>query len=250
MKIDAKNIANNLTTPLTAPAYCNPPYFFKNREHLHIIYRTDPEALRKVVPEPLVFDESKPYVKFEVIKMNEVTGFGPYEECGQTIPVSFNGEEGDYIHSMYVNNLPAILTGRELSAYPKKMADPSLYIDNEALVGTLDYGTLRVATATMGYKNTIMAKDKAKAEMCRPMFMIKMVKGYGNDFSVLDLTRAQITNIEIKEAWTGPARLQLFEHVLVPLADLPVREIISATHIICDLTLEGVQPVYNYLTEK
>ena len=36
----------------------------------------------------------------------------------------------------------------------------------------------------------------------------------------------QITDITIIGAWRGPARLQLFEHVLAPLADLPVREIV------------------------
>ncbi len=47
--------------------------------------------------------------------------------------------------------------------------------------------------------------------------------------------------IEVKERWTGPARLQLFEHALAPMADLPVREIISASHIVTDLTLAPVR---------
>ena len=40
----------------------------------------------------------------------------------------------------------------------------------------------------------------------------------------------------------GPARLQLFEHALAPLADLPVREIVSASHIRVDLTLGRFAP--------
>ena len=51
----------------------------------------------------------------------------------------------------------------------------------------------------------------------------------------------------VKGAWTGPARLQLNQHVLAPLADLPVLEIVDASHILTDLTLDGVQPVHNYL---
>lgn len=53
MKIDVNNIAKNLNTPLTAPAYPMPPYKFVNREYLNIIYRTDEKALRAAVPEPL-----------------------------------------------------------------------------------------------------------------------------------------------------------------------------------------------------
>jgi acetoacetate decarboxylase len=38
--------------------------------------------------------------------------------------------------------------------------------------------------------------------------------------------------------------------VLAPLADLPVREIISATHILTDLTLSPAVVIYDYLTDS
>jgi acetoacetate decarboxylase len=105
------------------------------------------EALRRILPEPLEIDE--PLVKFELMYMPDVTGLGAYTESGQLIPVSFNGVKGEYQHAMYVDSLPAIAAGREISAYPKKPGSPKLYIDSDTLVGTLDYGSLRVATATM-----------------------------------------------------------------------------------------------------
>ena len=80
--------------------------------------------------------------------------------------------------------------------------------------------------------------------------MVKIATDYNGDLRVCDLVRTQITNIEVKGAWSGPARLQLFEHALAPLADLPVLEVVSASHIITDLTLNAAQPVYNYLEEK
>ena len=41
----------------------------------------------------------------------------------------------------------------------------------------------------------------------------------------------------VKGAWEGPAGLELHDHALAPVAELPVREVISATHILTDLTL-------------
>ncbi|OWA37226.1 acetoacetate decarboxylase [Saccharibacillus sp. O16] len=249
MKIDVQNIANNLNTPLTAPAYSMPPYKFVNREYLNIIYRTDMDALRAAVPEPLEI-VGEPLVKFEVMWMPDVSGLGAYTEAGQVIPVRFNGEEGDYIHSMYVDNFPAIASGRELTAYPKKLGSPKLYVDSDTLVGTLDYGSLRIANATMGYKHAEMDKEQAKSEICRPNFMVKIATDYVGNLRICDLIRTQITDIEVKGAWSGPARLQLFEHALAPLADLPVRGIVSASHILTDLTLNAAQPVYNYLEQQ
>ncbi len=248
MKIDPNNIARNLNTPLTAPAYPMPPYQFANREYLNIVYRTGAEALRAAVPKPLEIVD--PLVRFEVMWMPDVSGLGAYTEAGQVIPVRFNGEEGDYVHSMYVDNFPAIASGRELTAYPKKLGAPKLYVDSDTLVGTLDYGSLRVATATMGYKHVEMDKETARNEICRPNFMVKIATDYQGNLRVCDLIRTQITDIDVKWAWSGPARLQLFEHALAPLADLPVLEVVSASHILTDLTLNAAQPVYNYLEQK
>ena len=91
-----------------------------NREYLIISYRTDPEALRAVVPEPLQFTD--PIVKYEFIRMPDSTGFGNYTESGQVIPVTFNGVAGGYVHSMYLDDDAPIAGGREIWGFPKKLA--------------------------------------------------------------------------------------------------------------------------------
>lgn len=233
------------TTPLGAPAFPRGPYRFHNREYLNITYRTDLDALRAVVPEPLEIDE--PLVRFEIMRMPDTTGLGNYTECGQAIPVRLGAEQGEYLHAMYVDSHPAIASGREVSAYPKKLGAPKLFVDSDTLVGTLDYGQLRVAVATMGYKHQPMTPEDARAEIGVPTFMLKMMPGYDRKLRICELVRTQITSIEVLGAWRGPARLQLFEHVLAPMADLPVRGIVSATHFIANLSLAPAKVVHDYL---
>ncbi len=240
-------VSRQFTTPLTAPAFPRTRYRFHNREYLNIVYRTDPEALRQVVPEPLEVVE--PLVRFEVIRMPDVTGLGSYTECGQVIPVRFNGEDGDYVQAMYLDNYPAIASGRELSSYPKALGSPKLYVDSDTLVGTLDYGSLRVATATMGYKHHTLDTAKAHEETCRPAFMLKIVPDYTGKPRICELVRTQIADITIHGAWVGPARLQLFAHVMAPMADLPVLEVTYASHILTDLSLAPVTVVHDYLAK-
>ncbi|GAA4614614.1 acetoacetate decarboxylase [Saccharopolyspora hordei] len=239
------DVVRRLATPLTSPAYAPAAVRFTDREYLNIVYRTDPEALRAVVPEPLEVDE--PLVRFEVMKMGDATSFGPYVEAGQAIPVRFGDEHGEYLHAMYLDNFPAIAAGREASAYPKVLGSPALYVDHAALVGTLDCGTVRVATATMGYKHHPMDLAEAEAQITTPTYMLKIVPGADHRPRVCELVRSQITDITVKAAHTGPARLQLFEHALAPLADLPVRDVVSASHVLTDLTLGGIEPVHDYL---
>ena len=52
---------NAFAMPLTSPAFPPGPYRFVDREFLIVTYRTDPAALRAVVPEPLQVGE--PIVK-------------------------------------------------------------------------------------------------------------------------------------------------------------------------------------------
>lgn len=243
-----EDVRRQNATPLGAPAYPpGGPYRFSNREYLNITYRTDLEAMRAVVPEPLTVGD--PLVRFEVMRMPDVTGLGSFMESGQILRVEHEGEPADYLHSMYVNSLPSIASGREISGFPKKFGVAQLYVDTDTLVGTLDYGTLRVATATMAYKNAPLDEQAARDEIGAPTYSLKIISGYDRQPRILELVRMQITDMTIKGAWSGPARLQYFEHVLAPLADLPVREIVGASHILTDLTLGRASPVFDYLAD-
>jgi acetoacetate decarboxylase len=247
--VRASDVVRQFTTPIgSAAAFPRGPYRFRDREYLNITYRTDRSALEAIVPEPLEILE--PLVRFEVMRMPDVSGLGSYTESGQVIVVQHEGRTADYVHAMYVDNHPAIASGRELSAYPKKLGAPRLYVDSDTLVGTLDYGTLRVATATMGYKHRPLDMEGARAEIGQPTYMLKVVRGYDGRPRVCELVLTQITDLTILGAWQGPGRLQLFEHALAPMADLPVRGIVSATHIVTDLTLAPVTVVHDYLAEQ
>ena len=243
----SSEVLRQFTTPLGAGAFPRPPYRFTNREYLNILYRTDRSAIEAIVPEPLCVDE--PLVRFEVMKMPDVTGLGSYTECGQALLVSHHGEAGEYLHAMYVDNHPAIASGREIGAFPKKLGLPKLYIDGDTLVGTLDYGSIRIANATMGFKHKPLGHEDAHAEIATPTFMLKLMRGHDGRPRICELVRTQITDLTIRGAWSGPARLQLFEHALAPMADLPVREIVSVSHIVADLTLARAAVVHDYLSE-
>ncbi|MBA6440782.1 acetoacetate decarboxylase [Streptomyces sp. GMR22] len=243
--MDIGSILRTSSTPLGGPAYPPGPYRFIGREYLNITYRTDPDAMRAVVPQPLEVVE--PLVRFEVIRMPDSSGLGDYTESGQVLRVRYQEEWADYIHCMYLDNGPAISLGREASAYPKKVGTPRLYTDSDTLVGTLDYGALRVATATMGFKHGTLGEEEAVAEIAAPTYMLKVLPGYDGGQRICELVRSQITDLTIRGAWTGPARLQLFEHALAPLADLPVLGIVKATHVLTDLTLPRAEIAHDYL---
>ncbi|MGL6211653.1 MAG: acetoacetate decarboxylase, partial [Paracoccaceae bacterium] len=233
--------------PLTNPAYPPGPYRFLDREYVIITYRTDPDTLRAVVPEPLEITE--PLVKYEFIRMPDSTGFGDYTESGQVIPVRFEGQDGVYVHAMYLDDDAPIAGGREIWGFPKKLAQPKLSHEGEVLVGTLHYGSVLCATATMEYKHKAVPLDQVRHAMEKPNFLVKIIPHVDATPRICELVRYHLTDITVKQAWTAPADLQLYRHVMADVAKLPVLEVVSALHFVADLTLGMGEVVHDYLKE-
>lgn len=231
--------------PICSPSYPKGPYRFINREFFIITYETDVQALREVVPEPL--EVTEPVVKFEFIRMPDSTGFGDYTESGQTIPVKYNGEVGTYTHAMYLDDHPPIACGREVLGFPKKLAQPRLHVEKETLIGSLNYGPIQVACGTMGYKYETLDKKAIKQQLSGNNYLLKIIPHVDGSTRICELVEYQMTDLNIKGAWTGPAELELFRHALAPVAALPVKKVISGSHFITDLTLPYGRVVHDYL---
>ena len=231
--------------PLTSPAFPMGPYRFVNREYLIVTYRTDPEKLRAVVPEPLEIVE--PLVHYEFIRMADSTGFGDYTETGQVIPVEFEGQAGGYALAMYLDDHPPIAGGRELWGFPKKLAQPQLTTCIDTLLGTLDYGPVRIATGTMGYKHRELDLVEQARRLAGANYLLKIIPHVDGSPRICEIVRYYLQDIRMIGAWSGPATLALSPHALAPVADLPVLEIVEARHLLADLTLGLGEVVYDYL---
>ncbi|WP_206954523.1 acetoacetate decarboxylase [Trinickia acidisoli] len=234
--------------PILNPAYPRPPFRFVDREYFIISYETDMAALKAVVPEPLEVDQ--PIVHYEFIRMPDSSGFGDYTESGQVISVvDEDGNRGSYTHAMYLDDEGPIAGGREIWGFPKKLASPRLSIDGkDTLLGTLDYGTQRIATGTMGYKYREIDKAAEGRKLAEtPNYLLKVIPHVDGSARVCELVRFFLRDVDVLGAWEGPAALELHPHALAPVADLPVRKIVGARHFVANLTLDIGEVVYDYL---
>ena len=231
--------------PLTSPSFPPGPYRFVDREYLVITYRTDPAALAALVPEPL--RPTGDTVKFQFITMPDSSGFGQYAAAGQIVPVTFQGRAGDYCHSLFLDNEAPLAAGRELWGFPEKLAKISLKVEIDTLLGTLDYGRIRLATGTMGYKYRALPERDLKAALGQPNFLLKIVPHVDCSPRICELVQYRFEDVALKGAWSGPAGLDLRQHALAPLTELPVLEVTSSVHFVADLTLGLGEVVHDYM---
>jgi len=234
--------------PRTSPSYPMGPYRYVDREYLIIAYRSDPDILLRLVPEPLAL--RLPEVRVQFVRMPDSTGFGAYAMAAQVIPVTLpDGEAGGYVHAVYVNAHAANSGGRELWGFPQKLAGVSLTVERDTLLGTLDFGPVPVARGSMGFKHRALTEAEGLAEIAAPGVLLKIIPHVDGRPRICELVRYRMGDLRFKGGWTGPGSLALTPHALAPMADLPVLEVLSATHVIADCTLNLGEVIHDYLAE-
>ena len=119
--------------------------------------------------------------------------------------------------------------------------------ETDSLVGTLDYGPVRVATGTMGYKHSAVDLASVKAALSAPNYLLKIIPHVDGSPRICELVEYHLESIDVKGAWSGPAALSLTPHALAPVAELPVLEVVGAMHLVADLTLGLGTVVHDYL---
>ena len=101
----------------------------------------------------------------------------------------------------------------------------------------------------MGYKHRAADKQAALRSLSTPNFVLKIIPHVDGTPRICELVEYHLEDVTIRGAWTGPAALQLSPHALAPVADLPVLEVVSAVHILADLTLGLGKVVHDYLQQ-
>jgi len=107
---------------------------FYDAEMLTVFWETKPEIIARLLPPPLkptshpiayAFVASYPSTNFDVT----------YMEAALFIRAAFNGEEGGYCLAMPVTSDMALIYGREIYGFPKKMADIHYKKNGDTIVG-------------------------------------------------------------------------------------------------------------------
>lgn len=249
------DILNLPSMPLASPSYPRGPYRFIDREYFIVTYESDPEAIRDALPEPLMPDGSNT-VLYEFIRMPDSSGFGDYTETGIVIPCLYNGEHMNFTSQMYLDCEPPIAAGREIWGFPKKFANPKLHVMQDTLTGRIEYAGQPVAIATMAYKHENLIcdlttgtcdPDALKKKLSKTQVNLKLIPHVDGSQAIAQLVAYNLSDVTVKGAWAGPARLHLIPHVNAPVADLPVRKVLGGTHFVADLTLPYGRVLYDYL---
>jgi acetoacetate decarboxylase len=241
-------ILSSPSMPASAPSYQRGPFVFRRREYLIITYESFPGAIRQVLPEPL---EAAPgnLAYYEWIKMPDSSGFGDYQESGSGVHALWRGEPCNFSVQMYLDDEPPIIGGREIWGFPRKYGTPRLKLVKDTLTGTLHYDREPVALGTMRYKahSLIERLDEVTTSLARLNVNLKLLPDVTGEPKIAQLVGYNLEQIQVLDAWEGDARLFFVPHGDCRVANLPIRRIIGARHLVADFVLPYGRVLHDYL---
>ena len=236
-------------TPLDSPLYGPPPARFRDGEVVTIQYRSDPAAVRLLLPEPL--QPINDVVMVQVSRWGDVPGLGrDTYECNVMVAAALHGATttvGSYSPYFYVGSDRAMAGGREFHGQPKRHAEVRLEHRGDLVVATVAANGIEFFVGTLPYKARAATFADLRQEV-DPVTNInlKILHEIDGRTAVRQLTARDLTDIVVGECWSGPSTAELRPHATCPLYRLPVRSFLAGYYWTVEFSLTGGRVLHNY----
>jgi len=225
------------------------PYhgIYPQRQILNL-FKTKPEILRELVPEPLVPNpDNLIFVYIGILNVGDPPTFS-YKEMGIGVPVSLSGNAGNYCPYMYLDKAIPIIAGREIYGFPKKDAYIKIIEEKERVVAKMVRAGTTILNAMVQLSEQVEPiPDPEHPNL--PWFNLKLIPSIKKDAppDVKQLTSTTLSGNVVKEEYTGETTLEFGSSPYDPLGQIEVAEIVYGSFYVSDFILGYGEVVYDYL---
>jgi hypothetical protein len=138
------------TTPSWGQTYDPASANYGDMDYVSVAYATDADKAAALIPKELELLgipglQGQSAVNLIFAKYRKCD-LGPYMEVIVSFPVVHNGQVFGYITAIYVDNDAALLAGRELGGYPKKMAQITMRNYGDLFLSHMARGSIQKKT--------------------------------------------------------------------------------------------------------
>src|SRR4051794_34004558 len=186
------------------------------------VFETDPDVIEAVLPPPLS-PATQATARLRIAIVDMVTGLKPFGAGWFGVRCRHGDVEGEYALFMPMTTEQSVIGGRETFGEPKKIADVTLQLENDRVNAYIERMGFRVAEVSgqLGDERPGYEKDKID-------FYFKLnpnPSGEGLDADPPFVYCHRHESARNVRAIDG--ELKLMESPLDPIADIPVRSIVS-----------------------
>jgi acetoacetate decarboxylase len=188
-------------------------------------YETDPDVVAAVLPPPLE-PTGEPLVRVSVARVDLGWGYPPFGAGTVAVQARHGGTVGNYPLVMPMTTEQSVIGGRETFGEPKKLAQVTLERDDDRVVGRVT----RMGVTFVELTGTVGADLDPPDDQARVDFYFKFLpapdgKGFDAEPSLVYCHRTET----YRSLAPVDGTVTLTESRFDPVADLPVRRLVSMT---------------------
>jgi acetoacetate decarboxylase len=181
--------------PWSAPVFTRPPHSWKGVRSVVMAFQPDPAGLAAVLPPVLEPGEGAGIVTMLSYGWGDGHRTHPFNEAVVLVPVKLDGAEGNFVPFIYVTTDEAMIAGREIAGWPKKLADITWERDGDRFHGSVTrWGSTIIDIegdfATLPEDDGSMAALMSNGQ--RPTFNYKLIPGPGEEIEVEEITSSTL----------------------------------------------------------
>ena len=186
-----------------------------------VVFETDPEVIASVLPPPL--EPSDPTARLRIAIVDMGTGLKPFGAGWFGVRCKHGSTEGEYALFMPMTTEQSVIGGRETFGEPKKIADVTLQLDGDRVAAHIERMGFRVAEIAGQLGGDRPGYEKDKVDFYFKLNPNPSGDGLDGDPPFVYCHRHE----SARNVRAIDGEVKLMESPLDPVADLPVRSIVS-----------------------
>ncbi len=207
-----------ISMPWSAPVFAKPPHRWQGVRMVAFPFTPRPGAAERILPPGMERADGPGIIT--LLSYPQTENIHPYNELVVLVPVRVDGMAGNYVPYIYVTTDEALIAGREIAGFPKKIAQ----IEWDRVDGRIRGSVARWGKTIFTVEGTVqgpMPGDGAARSPAAgaPTFNYKLIPDPAGNIEIEEITKTRF-DVVPREQEVGQARLHCGPSDLDPLADL------------------------------
>jgi len=224
-----------ISMPWSAPVFGRPPHKWQGVRIAAFPFAPRPGSVERILP-PGMERAAGPGV-VTLISYPASATFESYNELVVLVPVQVDGTQGNYVPYICVTTDEALIAGREIAGFPKKIAQITWEREGTRFRGSVTRRARTILTVEGTVQGPMPSEGvPGRGSAGNPTINYKLIPDPAGGIEVEEITKTQL-DVVPREQEVGQARLRLQPSEFDPVSDLVPDTDGPMIVVTCDVTI-------------
>ena len=207
-----------ITMPWSAPVFGRPPHQWQGVRMAALPFAPRPGSVERILPPGMEPADGPGLVT--LINYPPSASFESYNELVVLVPVQVDGTKGNYVPYIFVTTDEALIAGREIAGFPKKIAQITWEREGTGFRASVTRRGRAILTVEGKVQGPMPSEGvPGRGPASTPTLNYKLIPDPAGGIEIEEITKTQL-EVFPREQEIGQAQLRLQPSEFDPVADL------------------------------